>query len=1366
VAILCHISVNVSARQLPSYKFGQITILDGLPTNEINQVFQDSDGCIWFATRNGLCQYDGYFIRTFKSNLYAPGLLHNNNVHCMAEDTNGLLWIGTSNGLNVLDRKTGQIEKITNDLLKESLINKILFTGKEEMLIATETSVFKYIPKSNQCSHFLPGRLDDASFKALIQDSKENIWIGTWSNGLYRYNPEEDRLYSYPPLSSGNNAHAIFEDSQERIWIGTWDDGLYCIQNPFEMENLNVLAFKHEKDRPESAPDRFIYDISEDLTTGMIWVGSRNGLGILYDEENGLFRNYHANNSATSISYDMIQSMYRDNRGIMWIGTFGGGVNSVLTQKTDFNINRLEDFSHEYVHSPSIRSILVDKKGLIWIGLGNRGFLVYNQLTEQYAYNQDLEDFAFIGRIPTVNTIYESPSTGKIWIGTYDWGIIEFDKSAAGGNRTRLLNRDQEPWIDNQCIFSILEDKKGNTWFGARNGISVLKADGEGINLDACRIDSTSLFYFSVVSILEDKENRIWCATSNGGIIRITGDPADESSLQFKSYTPESGTVNNINVACVFQDKKGRLWAGTEGGGLSLYNSEEDSFIPVHHYFSLPDDAIVSIQQDAKGNLWLGSKAGLICLQLPDSLEKASYRLYTTSDGLQDNEFNRNSAFTDINGEMFFGGHHGYNRFFPDRMINEESFPPIMITDIKVFNQSWDQLESKVQKEVSADSPGFTDKIHLSHQRNNFEIVFAALGYENPSQIKYAYRLKGYDRNWQQTDATRRFAYYNNIEAGDYVFELKATNTNGLWNEEDIKRIEVVILPPPWKTWWAYALYMLLLMLAGYAVYRFIRYRIKLTHALQLAELEQTKRDEVNHSKLMFFTNVTHELLTPLTILSASVDELKLVAPQMEEHYKVMTLHINRLIRLLQQILEFRKAESGNLQLKVSQGDLVLFVRSSIESFQPLIKKKKITFTFESDELPLAWFDPDKWDKILYNLLSNAAKYNTPGSAVRIRLSYQEKNGYVLLSVKDNGKGMSPEEVKKLFRRFYEGNHRKFNTIGTGIGLSLTKDLVLLHKGTIDVESEPDKGTEFIVSIPILKERYIANEIDNDQVIHFEPSPVEEESEWGTIHNSSEQKYTLLLIEDNEDLLQLMVRLLNTEYRIFTAQTGKEGIRLMEQEEIDLVVSDIMMPEMDGIEFCKLVKSKLETSHIPIILLTAKNREEDRAEAYDSGADGFLTKPFNLSVLHARINNLLKAKDRTNRDFKKQLVFEANELNYTTLDEEFLQRAIDLVHLHLDNSEFDQHLFQETMGTSKSTLYRKIKSLTGLNTSAFIRNIRLKAACRMMEEKKNIRISELAYAVGFNDPKYFSVCFKKEFGMQPSEYMERFVPGSDEDIQK
>ena len=711
---------------------------------------------------------------------------------------------------------------------------------------------------------------------------------------------------------------------------------------------------------------------------------------------------------------------------------------------------------------------------------------------------------------------------------------------------------------------------------------------------------------------------------------------------------------------------------------------------------------------------------------------------------------------------MFFGGHKGYNSFFPDKMEIPSQETDFLITDIKIFNHSFSKLPVELQQKISPVMPTYTSKIELPHKYNNFSIEFAALTYKNPELNRYAYRLQNFDRDWQYTDADRRFAYYNNLPSGTYTFQLKATNENGEWSGY-VRELTVVVLPPFWATWWAYLLYVIIVSVIGVSIYRTAKNRILLRNALRLREIEKAKAEELNHAKLQFFTNITHELLTPLTIISATVDELKTQAPSHNDLYTVMNSNIQRLIRLLQQILEFRKAETGNLKLRVSPGDIAAFVKNAAESFQPLVKKRKIHFSFLCDpESMIGYFDMDKLDKILYNLLSNAAKYNKEDGFIQVSLSYDETDkDFVLLKIKDNGKGISKEKQKNLFKRFYEGDYRKFNTIGTGIGLSLTKDLVELHEGTISVESEVDHGTEFMVRIPIERSYYDEEQIDDEAISLMQDSVNYEDTQEDADVETQEvtiKANTILLVEDNGELLHLMTKLLSREYNVFTAQNGKEGIAVLEKEDVDLIVSDVMMPEMDGIEFCKYVKGHLEMSHIPMILLTAKNKEEDRAEAYEIGADAFISKPFNLTVLHARIRNLLKYKERMARDFKNQIVFEVKDLNYTSLDEDFIQRAIHCVNNHLEDPNFDQAQFADEMRTSKSTLYKKLKSLAGLNTSSFIRNVRLKAACRIMEEKgTNVRVSELAYAVGFNDPKYFSSCFKKEFDMLPSEYIERFI---------
>lgn len=1364
-----------------SLVFKSSSVLNSLPSKDVQSVYQDRDGYIWISTRNGLFQYDGYSITTYKSNLYCPDLLTNNNIYCVAEDAQHRLWIGTYSGLNVLDKQTGQIRKIDDPEINGIGISQILVTSDNRILFATEGGLLEYLEDSNRFLAFNQDNTDGVfpktTVKSLFEDDRGDIWIGTWSQGLFRYEKRTGKYRKYPQMNSGNSAHVVFQDSHKNIWVGTWGAGLHLLHDAYNPEKTTWTTFTHDENRSGTISDNLIYAISEDLNTNSLWVGTRSSLSILpmrnVETSRFYFENCYSGESENSITSSEVASLLRDRQGIMWIGMIGGGVNMANTRKAKFNLDRLSE-AKRILKSNSVRSILLDDEGQLWMGISTYGFGVEDRRTGKFTHHGQMPDFSSYRGISTVMSIMQSPSTGHIWIGVYNGGAYEIDKSAPVGKRVKAHNSSNAPWMCNSCIYYICEDSKQNLWFATKSGISMRAADGTSVRFDSLKVGDVAVRDMVVMQLVEGRDGEMWLASNTHGVIRIQGSGNSLSGYTFSGYSVSNGKLNSDYANCIYRDIEGRIWVGTGGSGLSLYDAVEDVFLPVHKLWNLPGDAVTNIQSDKKGNLWLGTNVGLLRLTVPRDLQNVTYRLYTTSDGLQDNIFNRGASFVASDGEMFFGGHRGYNSFYPNKQDEQVFSSPVVITDIKVFNQSWTALSGEERSEISNLSPRFTDKIVLNYKRNNFSIEFSALEYANPERNQYAYRLDGFDAGWQHTDASKRFAYYNNLKSGTYTFYVKSSNSNGIW-DENVQTVKVVILPPPWKTWWAYTLYIIILVgIAGY-IYRIIRNRIRLRNALHLREMEQAKSEEINHAKLQFFTNITHELLTPLTIISASVDELKQTAPAYKEQYDVMTHNINRLIRLLQQILEFRKAETGNLKLKVLQGDLVLFVRRSLDGFRPLMKKKDIHFTIQSSmNKYLAFFDPDKLDKILYNLLSNASKYNKPGGKVGIELSCDEANGVVCIIVKDNGPGIPKESQKNLFKRFYEGDYRKFNTIGTGIGLSLVRDLVVLHHGSISVESEEGKGTAFKIEFPVHRFAYSEEEIDDavtlldsdgidavqeDVVIEDIQTSALEDNAVSAEQNVAEKSHTLLLVEDNEDLLGLMVKLLGTDYKIHTATNGKEALEIVESEDIDLIVSDVMMPVMDGIEFCRSIKGNFDTFHIPLILLTAKKQEEDRVEAYESGADAFITKPFNLSVLHARIGNLLKSRERVMKDFKKQLVFEAKELNYTSMDEDFLQRAIDCVNRHLDDPGFDQTQFLEEMNTTKSTFFRKLKSLTGLTYVSFIRNIRMKAACHIMEEKKHVRISELAYAVGYNDPRYFSSIFKKEIGMQPSEYMERFTSG-------
>lgn len=1348
---------------LSRLRFKQISTSGGLPTDEVQKVYQGKDGFMWFATRSGFCQYDGYQVLLYKSNLYTPGLLSNNNIYCLADDNGHNLWIGTEEGLNVLDRVTGKIRKYFAPAIGNDIVTSLLVTRDNTVWVGTDSGLCRYVAaKDSFVIYDRPqtgGLLPRAAIKSLFEDSEGDLWIGTWSDGLFRYSPPTGKFYAYPRFNAPNSAHVVYEDCHKNIWVGTWGEGLFRLSHPKDMQNVSFTAYRHLPGHGASLSDNIVYDIKEDLNTHTLWVGTRSGLSIMKHDEPGTFINYKSQNSSCYIPSDEINSILRDASGNMWIGSIGGGVLMVDTRQPLFAMHTLKIQSGE-APTTSVRALFADSEKNFWMGVGSYGLARLDHATGQLALGSGIPGFGEVGTVSTIYSILQRRKNGEIWFGTYNGGILVYRK----GEKVKVLMPDNCPFISSSIISALYEDREGNCWVGTRTGLGISFADGSHYLFGAINFaDSISAGSYFVRDITQDADGSFWLATGNYGLIRLTGDIRRPALLKYKNYSLHNGRLKTNTGLCLHVDREGRLWAGTEGGGLYLYDREKDKFVEKNREYSIPGDMVGSILEDKQGNLWLGTNAGLVQLGGWAEGQLPLVRVYTSLDGLQDNFFIPHSACR-WGDELFFGGYKGYNSFFPARVQERGGEVPFAVTDIKIFNRSLGTLDPGLRQRISPRMPAFTDKIVLPHRYNNFSIEFASLTYKNPELNQYAYRLEGFDKDWQYTDAERRFAYYNNLGSGTYTFHLKATNENGVWSSY-VRQLTVEVLPPFWATWWACAVYVLVAAAVIFFLYRVARNRMLLRNEIHLHEMEKAKAEELNHAKLQFFTNITHELLTPLTIISATVDELKLQAPGHGELYTVMGSNISRLIRLLQQILEFRKAETGNLKLRVSPGDVAAFVKNEAESFRPLIRKHRIRFSVVCDPGSITgYFDTDKLDKILYNLLSNAAKYSREGGSIRLSLSYASDRDFVRLCVKDDGEGMDKEKQQTLFRRFYEGDYRKFNTIGTGIGLSLTKDLVELCGGSIGVESEVGCGTEFIVTLPIRRSYFKEEQIDEEAVLPAQktvtyPSGEPEAEEEAALPVETAKANTLLVVEDNEELLRLMVRLLRRDYNVLTAENGKEAVAMLEKEDVDLIVSDVMMPGMDGIEFCRYVKNKLEISHIPLILLTAKNKEEDRAEAYEVGADAFIAKPFNLTVLHARIRNLLRYKERIARDFKHQLVFEVQDLNYTSIDEEFMQRAIDCVHRHLEDSEFDQPQFVEEMGTSKSTLYKKLKSLTGLNTSAFIRNIRLKAACRIMEEKGSaVRVSELAYAVGFNDPKYFSSCFKKEFGMLPTEYMERFIP--------
>lgn len=1335
------------------FHFKPITTAVHFPTNEVRKLYQDSEGYIWISTYNGLLRYDGYSIIMYKPDNVNRGRSIDSFVNVVTEDKeNNNLWIGTHNGLYVLHKLTDEIEKIVSPILQVCNVEAILFARNGDLWVGGNKGLFR---RKAGCQSFEQEQRVDV--KSIIEDRHGHVWIGTWEQGLIRYAPNEQKYYTYSGINPGNSSHVLFQDEADNIWVGTWRYGLVKLINAYDMEHFSFRTYTHCQGDDHSLLDNIIYSIVQDRTSKKLWIGSRSGVSILEsEEENGRFTNFKPGDRQYDLPFNEVNTLMCSNDGLIWVGMLGGGVCTVNTGKSRFNYDPLECM-RAYCPTSSVRSVFQADNGFIWMGIMGFGLVCYDKEKQTITPYKEHPVLKEMGYTSTVNDILYRKTTGELCFATWDDGVWFYNEKTG---KARVMNMLSNPELNDICIYSLLEDSRGNLWIGTRSGVYVLDAKQKLHSLDELLPGGNqALPQISIFKMGEDKDGFIWIATGNKGVWRV-----DTSGEKYgvKFYTPSEKTLSTVGALSICVDSYNRVWVGTNGNGLDLYDRKEDRFKPALSNYFLSGDVVFSMLEDHERRLWLTTNSEIYHIDMPVDGSEPNVRTYTVDDGLQDHIFNRNSCFKTKDNKLLFGGFRGLNSFIPEKITQDTVSSPVVITDIKIHNISLRTLPFENRKSIAGNRAiDYIESIVLCHQENNFSIDFSILNYINPELNRYLYKLEGYDKSWISVGAGRRFAYYNNLPAGTYTFYVKGADQNGLWSS-DVRRLQITILPPPWLSWWAYCIYAIILMAFSAYAYRVVRNRIRLKQAIEMGKIERRKMEEINHAKLQFFTNITHELLTPLSIISASVDELKQEFPARSQVCGVISSNTSRLIRLIQQILEFRKVENGRIRLKVSPGNISLFLKKSVSAFIPLVKKQKLSICFNGSDEYSGYFDTDKLDKIAYNLLSNAAKYTPEGGTITVSQQYDEEKGLFSFRVSNPGEVIPKEKLEHLFERFYEGEYRKFHTIGTGIGLSLTKDLVLLHHGTIRVFSNKEEGNVFVVEIPLSPLSYSVAEIDESTENTDYPVLVPEEEE----ENEQEQRTeiavqeteipTILLVEDNEELLASMTRLLQGKYHMLKAGNGVEALNVLETEEVDLIVSDIMMPQMDGMELCKQVKTRFETCHIPLILLTAKTSDEDQVTGYELGADGYIRKPLRLSVLFAKIDNLLKKQKRMGVDFRKQLVFEAKELNYTSMDETFMQRAVSCVNAHLSDCDFEHARFMAEMGMARTTLADKLKMLTGLTPSAFISNVRLQAACRLIDEKKKIRIADLAYSVGFNDPKYFSSCFKKKFGLSPTEYMARY----------
>lgn len=1318
-----------------------------LPSNSVQRVFQDREGFMWFGTREGLSRYDGYRVLTFRSGKMTPNLLTDNQITSLADSWERIL-IGTKKGLNILNKKTYEISHVDNEELKDQEIRSIVFDSKGYIWVGTYIALYKCSSDFSSCKRY-DSSLPVTSVNSIYEDADNNIWVTFWRKGVFRYDRVKDTFIKYPKLGKENNPFCIFQDDKKQHWIGTWGEGLYKFY-PEEKEDQVYIPVKSVK-RGELPENGTFFSIQQDNRYGYLWLVSSRGLYAVRKRVDNQVEIIDITDISSKLN-NIFSEICKDKAGNLWIASFNEGVSYINMDKPVIQNYPIPSIKKTIGLTTNIQTIYKDKDGDIWISQNRLGLGIYKKGTDKIIWYRDIPDLKSLPGIETVSCIGYSSVNDEIWIGPSYQPFIYILKKENG--QVRLVSRiNLQQYIkgagNNPQFF--YEDKQHNIWVVTSMGLFVKPINGHEI------LKGTGFLHKEITGLAEDNLGHIWISTQHNGVFCLT----ISENFQIKKegivkFDKISGHLISDNIENLCTDAEGRVWMGSQEGYVFLFNPKTKAIEDYSDVFPTLTEGVQDMMVDNTGHLWISTNKKII----EYDPETGGQICYQAGQDIIVNSFPKHSCFKSSEGEMFYGGNKGFAVFVPYKQLADKPKKiRTHIVDVKMDDESL--LTGRTNERFNL----LKRKLNLYADDQNIEIDFSSLNYSFPTKIQYAYKMEGVDKDWVYIKDGRRFAYYNRLPKGKYSFCVKATDVNGLWSNL-VTKIEVDKAPAFYETWWAYASYIIVVLLIGYSFYYRTKRRMQLRHELQIVQIEKEKSEELVQTKLRYFTNISHDLLTPLTIITCLIDDAEITYKNKIPQFEMIRANVNRLKRLLQQILDFRKVESGNMKLKVSLGDIVPMVREVCYSnFKPLIQKKKLNFVFESSEDTIqGYFDMDKIDKVVFNLLSNAYKYTGEEGKIKIALSTYSQNEHTYLSiiVSDTGQGIAPEDLDKIFTRFYTNKHW-VSSETNGIGLSLTKDLLELHHGTISVKSEVGKGTSFMVIIPIDQDSYTSDEISAESsqelirksekdITDIENGILDWEQLEGEDVKTVISDIHLLLVEDNGELLYLMERILSKHYQVMTAKNGVEALGIMKEHEIDIIVSDVMMPEMDGLELCRIIKGNLETSHIPIILLTAKNTAEDRIECYNAGANAYISKPFELKVLEARIDNFLADKKTKQEEFRT----DTDDINFslldaTELDKEFMKKVTDIILENLSSSTFDVNQLADILAMSKSSLYRKIKAIIGLSPVEFIRNVRLKEGVKMLKTKL-ISVSEVAYTCGFSSPKYFSTCFKEEFGMTPKEF--------------
>lgn len=1434
--------------QSRSTRFQHLTIEDGLPQNMVDCMLQDSQGFMWFGTWNGLCRYDGYSFEIFKNENNFPNPFETNFIYALHEDAFGNIWIGTRKGLYVFIYDQARFVYAV-DLLDGShttclgsRISSITQGNKSELWIGTvdglvvadvfdkdgHLSIKKEIPFEN-----VEGTLSGTMIRSVFQ-TRDQIWVGT-DNGIHIYDLAWRHTAHFTNESNdersltSNFITKIVGDTDGTVWVAS-ESGL----NAYQPQSKRIKQYLHDPIVANTLPHNSVMDLAFNKS-GELVIATLGGLSIL--DKSGNFINFKNElKSEYSLNNNFINCLLVDKHNNLWIGTERGGVNIRRANQNafrhfEFEVGNKNSLSHNTVNS------IFEDNAYLWIGTAGGGLSRYDK--KAHVFRHYKTDPAISSAISSdfVTAIFKDKKS-RLWIGTWGTGLnmLRNASSIESGSFVHHSTSDT-PEMVNDFISTIIEDKQGNLWIGTLGGL--MRYDITSETFETIEDRDGDLAITEIGCLVFDHKNQLWIG-SRYGLFKMT---SDEEGYHFERFVHEASQPHSISgnyVISAYLDKNDQLWFGTYGQGVNriYYENGKVLFDAIQTSEGISNNIVYSVLQDNRGDMWFSTDYGLSRLHT----KTGRFRNFYISDGLLNNQYYWAAGYKNDDGKLYFGGMNGLDSFYPEWIKEVKVTPEVVITDVKLFNESVVPGKKYHGVEVLTRNISRAKEINLSYKEKNVVIEFSSFNYQEPDLTQFSYFLEGFDTKWNNIKASQRFANYTNLKPGDYIFHVKASGPNGVFSDHPTE-LSIIINPPFWDTVWFKVL--LTLFIIG-SVFGYIRMRTySLNRQKRLLEEQVKERTErinqqkealsyqavqlqknnydlehkqlliegqnhklehqnteilrqrdkliqlnkklklVSQLKLSFFTNISHEFRTPLTLIISPAEKVlkeNHLDPEVKNTFRVIYRNAQRLLHLVNQIIDFRKIEKGRMELQVAKGSISQFCDNLHSAFQPLAEIKDIDFSLNMQDLPdQIWFDAHKMENIAYNLLSNAFKY-TPNkgrvildvrglalSQSKLQLSedvQQDAKTVISMKVSDSGIGISEENLPLVFKRFYRiESEEAFKIAGSGIGLALTEELIHAHHGDIFVTSSPGKGSEFEIQFPCLRDFYTSSEVYaynvndmniREQVEVLKDELLDKDSELAkddpVIFEKS--RATILVVEDNTDLRKFIIHRLNKRYNILEAGDGRIGIELAEKHNPDVIISDVMMPEVDGLELCATIKNNLATSHIPVILLTAKTAIESRIQGLEVGADDYLPKPFNFELLEARIQNLITSRERLRKLFLESSAIETDKIAGNTKDQKFLEQAIRMVENHMEDPAFGVKEFVEAMGISRSLLHKKLTSLTNQSAAEFINHLKMKKAMQLLEHSEN-NISEVAYAVGFNDPKYFSRVFSKHYGHSPKEYAKK-----------